>query len=176
MIRVLVVDDSATARALLVAVLDNDLSLAPPLIGFLEGHAARLLACDRNELMRLGVALHEALLNAMQHGNLELSSDLRQEGDERAYRDLGAVRRQQPPYRDRKVRVHAQLSHLEALYVIEDEGPGFNVGSLPDPSDPANVGRIGGRGLTLIRTFMDEVRHNERGNRITLGKRCRKRG
>jgi CheY-like chemotaxis protein/anti-sigma regulatory factor (Ser/Thr protein kinase) len=155
-------------------VLDNDPSLAPPLIGFLEEHAARLLACDRNELMRLGVALHEALLNAIQHGNLELSSDLRQEGDEKAFRDLAGVRRQQSPYRDRRVRVHAQTSKSEALYIIEDEGPGFNVASLPDPSDPANVGRIGGRGLTLIRTFMDEVRHNEQGNRITLRKRCGK--
>lgn len=155
-------------------VLDNDPSLAPPLIGFLEEHAARLLACDRNELMRLGVALHEALLNAIQHGNLELSSDLRQMGDEKAFRDLASIRRQQPPYRDRRVRVHAQTSKSEAVYIIEDEGPGFNVASLPDASDPANVGRIGGRGLTLIRTFMDEVRYNERGNRITLSKRCSK--
>ncbi len=91
-------------------VLDNDPSLAPPLIGFLEEHAARLLVCDRNELMRLGVALHEAILNAIHHGNLELDSELRQDGDEKAYRDLAAVRGRQPPYRDRRVRVTATLS------------------------------------------------------------------
>ena len=74
-------------------VLANDPSLAPPLIGYLEEQLARLQACDRNELMRIGVALHEVLLNAIQHGNLELSSDLRQEGDEKAFRDLAVVRR-----------------------------------------------------------------------------------
>jgi len=42
---------------------------------------------------------------------------------------------------------------------------------LPDPTDPANLERIGGRGLLLIRTFMDEVRHNDRGNEVTLVKR-----
>ena len=152
-------------------VLDNDPSLIPPLIGFLDEQTGRLLPLNRNERMRVGVALQETLLNAIQHGNLELSSDLRQEGDEKAFRDLAAARRNQPPFRDRRVRIHARLSRSEALYVVEDEGPGFDASTLPDPSDPANVGRIGGRGLTLIRTFMDEVRHNDRGNRITLAKR-----
>ncbi len=154
-------------------VLENDPSLAPPLIALLEEQAERLRIADRHDLMRVGVALHEALLNAIHHGNLELSSELRQERDEKDYRDLAAVRRQQPPYRDRLVRVSAQLSRNEAVYVIEDGGPGFDASALPDPADPANVGRIGGRGLTLIRTFMDEVEHNDRGNRITMRKRPR---
>ena len=161
------------ARTEVHFVLESDPSLAPPLIALLEEQAERLRIGDRHDLMRVGVALHEALLNAIHHGNLELSSELRQEGDEKDYRDLAAVRRQQPPYRDRRVRVTAQLSRSEAVYVIEDGGPGFDVSALPDPADPANVGRVGGRGLTLIRTFMDEVEHNERGNRITMRKRPR---
>jgi anti-sigma regulatory factor (Ser/Thr protein kinase) len=152
-------------------VLANDPSLTAPLIGFLEEQAARIEPRDRNDMMRVGMALQEALLNAMQHGNLELSSELRQENDEKAFRDLGAARRETAPYRDRRVRVHAHLSQADAVYTVEDEGPGFDVSALPDPSDPANIGRIGGRGLTLIRTFMDEAEHNDRGNRITLRKR-----
>jgi len=54
---------------------------------------------------------------------------------------------------------------------VEDEGPGFDPATLPVPTDPANLERIGGRGLMLIRTFMDEVEHNEKGSRITLRKR-----
>ena len=154
-------------------VLENDTSLAPPLIGLLEEQASRMQICGRNDLMRVGVALQEAILNAIQHGNLELNSELRQEGDEKAYRDLAAARRQQPPYRDRRVRLTARLSRSEAVYVIEDGGPGFDASALPDAADPANVGRIGGRGLTLIRTFMDEVRYNDRGNRIIMLKRRR---
>jgi anti-sigma regulatory factor (Ser/Thr protein kinase) len=42
---------------------------------------------------------------------------------------------------------------------------------LPDPTDPENLEKAGGRGLLLIRSFMDEVHHNARGNRIALVKR-----
>ena len=151
-------------------VLDNDPAVVPAVLGHLDLVAAALHPRDRTERMRVGVALHETLLNAIQHGNLELDSDLRQE-DERAFRDLGEERRRQPPYRDRRVRVQATLSRSEAVYVVEDEGPGFDPGEVPDATDPANLERIGGRGLMLIRTFMDEVEHNEKGNRITLRKK-----
>jgi CheY-like chemotaxis protein len=151
-------------------VLDNDPAQVPPLVGFLEQVASLLHPRDRTERIRVGMALHEALLNAIQHGNLELSSDLRQE-DEEVFRDLGEQRRRQPPYRERRVRVRATLTRTEAVYVVEDEGPGFDPATVPDPSDPANLERIGGRGLMLIRTFMDEVEHSENGNRITLRKR-----
>ena len=116
------------------------------------------------------MALHEALLNAIQHGNLEVSSELRQSDAERTFVELTEARRQQAPYRDRHVGVQVRLTPRQAVYVVTDEGGGFNPGSLPDPSDPANLERIGGRGLTLIRTFMDEVRHNEQGNQITMTK------
>ena len=87
------------------------------------------------------------------------------------FRELGEERRQKPPYRDRRVHVRATLSRAEAVYVVEDEGPGFDPATVPVASDPANLERIGGRGLMLIRTFMDDVHHNEKGNRITLRKR-----
>ena len=151
-------------------VLDNDPAQVPPLLGYLEQVASLLHPCDRTERIRVGIALHEALLNAIQHGNLELSSNLRQE-NEGVFRDLGEERRRQSPYQDRRVHVRATLSRSEAVYVVEDEGPGFDPATIPDPTDPANLERIGGRGMMLIRTFMDEVEHNERGNQITLRKR-----
>ena len=151
-------------------VLDNDTAQVPAVLGHLELVASHLHPRDRTDRIRVGMALHEALFNAIQHGNLELNSDLRQE-DEQVFRDLAEKRRQQPPYRDRRVRLRATLSRSEAVYVVEDEGPGFDPATLPDPTDPANFERIGGRGLMLIRTFMDEVEHNAKGNRITLRKR-----
>ena len=68
--------------------------------------------------------------------------------------------------------VLARESHREAVYVIRDEGPGFDPTGLPDPTDPSNLERVSGRGLLLIRTFMDEVHHNKAGNEITMVKRC----
>ena len=151
-------------------VLDNDTAQVPAVLGHLELVASLLHPRDRTDRIRVGMALHEALINAIQHGNLQLDSDLRQE-DEQVFLDLGEERRRQPPYQDRRVRIRATLSRSEAVYVVEDEGPGFDPATLPVSSDPANLERIGGRGLMLIRTFMDEVEHNEKGNRITLRKR-----
>ena len=153
-------------------VLENDIELVAPLIEFLEGSLVRMDRCDRNELMRVGMALHEALVNAIQHGNLEVGTELRQQ-DERVYYNLTRDRRGQRPYRDRRVQVSAKLTPHESVFVVADEGPGFDTRTVPDPNDPANLERIGGRGLILIRTFMDRVEHNDRGNRIAMTKRHR---
>jgi CheY-like chemotaxis protein/anti-sigma regulatory factor (Ser/Thr protein kinase) len=152
-------------------VLDNDPALIPPLVGQFKENLAAVCGFDEATLLRVSVALREAVLNAMEHGNLELDSSLRWE-DEAVYHRLGQERRQQPPYRDRRVTVTAREAPGEAVYVIRDEGPGFDLTRLPDPLDPANLEKVGGRGLLLIRTFMTEVRHNPRGNEITLIRRA----
>src|SRR5262249_46183676 len=104
-------------------------------------------------------------------GNLEVNSLLLQQ--EGAFRNLAEERRQRPPYRDRRIHVTARLTPAEAVYVVRDEGPGFDPSTLPDPRDPANLERASRRGLLLIRTFMDEVSYNDSGNQITLTKRGR---
>jgi CheY-like chemotaxis protein/anti-sigma regulatory factor (Ser/Thr protein kinase) len=153
-------------------VLDNDPSLIPALIGHVCENLRRLRCCPENERLRVTVALSEAVLNAMYHGNLEINSELR-EHDEKAYRILLEERRRSDPYARRRVHVHAEESPAEARYVVRDEGPGFDPTRLPDPTDPANLERVSGRGLLLIRTFMDEVRHNDKGNEIVMVKRRR---
>ena len=55
-------------------------------------------------------------------------------------------------------------------YIIRDEGPGFDHTDLPNPTDPENLTKLSGRGLLLIRTFMDHVEFNNTGNEITLVK------
>jgi CheY-like chemotaxis protein len=150
--------------------LDNDPSLIPPLIGHLQENLARMKLCDEIGRIRVSVALQEALVNAIHHGNLEVASNLREQ-DEQAYYGLIEQRRAQKPYRLRRVHIIARESPAEASYIVRDEGPGFDPQSLPDPTDPTNLERCYGRGLLLIRTFMDEVYHNETGNQITLIKR-----
>jgi anti-sigma regulatory factor (Ser/Thr protein kinase) len=127
--------------------------------------------CDEVGKLRVTVALQEALVNAIQHGNLEVSSALREQ-DERAFQSLIRERSQQKPWRDRRVHITAKESPAEAIYTVRDEGPGYDPASLPDPTDPANVEKVSGRGLFLIRTFMDQVYHNESGNQITMIKRA----
>jgi len=151
-------------------VLNNDPALIPPLIGHLEENITRMKLCDPSGLILVGVALHEALTNAIYHGNLELSSAVREQ-DEKAYHETAQARRLLEPYSLRRVYVRAEVSRLEATFVVRDEGPGFDPSLLPDPTDPANLERVSGRGLFLIRTFMDDVSHNEAANQITMVKR-----
>src|SRR5205807_5735614 len=103
--------------------LDNDPSLIPPLIGYLQGNLARMKLCDEIGRIRVSVALQEALINAIHHGNLEVASSLR-EKDEHAYYRLIEQRRAQKPYRLRRVHVIARESPAEASYVVRDDGPG----------------------------------------------------
>ena len=151
-------------------VLENDPALIPPLLAQLHETANRLGLFDAGTADRVAVALTEALLNGIQHGNLELDSRLRQD-DEATYERMAEFRRRRPPYRDRQLHVRARLSLAEAIYVIRDEGPGFDLATLPDPTDPAHLERTTGRGLLLIRAYMDEVAFNGAGNQITLLKR-----
>ena len=150
--------------------LENDAALVPPLVAHLQQELSRFHLCNENQRIRLGVALEESLLNGIYHGNLELSSELRQDGRD-AYERLAQERRQLPPFQKRRLFVSTQFSRGEAVFTVRDEGPGFDVASLPDPTDPANLERTSGRGMLLIRTFMDDVCHNARGNEITLIKR-----
>jgi CheY-like chemotaxis protein/anti-sigma regulatory factor (Ser/Thr protein kinase) len=152
-------------------VLNSDRALIPPLIGFLEEMVQHMALCDKTGLIRVCVALREALVNAIDHGNLEVESETREEANG-SYMHLIEERRRAEPYRNRRVYVSAKITPMKAEFVIRDEGRGFDPASLPDPRDPANLEKLSGRGLLLIRTFMDQVYHNEAGNEITLVKRC----
>ena len=150
--------------------LQNDPALIAPLIGYLKDSRFRICGSDETGLVRITMALREAVLNAMHHGNLELSSSIR-EGDEREYHRLAGERGAVAPYRDRRVTVIARDTPEGSIYIVRDEGPGFDPRKLPDPLDPANVDKVSGRGLLLIHSFMDEVRYNSKGNEITMVKR-----
>jgi CheY-like chemotaxis protein len=149
--------------------IDNDPALITPLSNLLQEELDATGFCDDTTRMRIGIALTEAIANALYHGNLEVSSDLRQE-DERRFYSLAEKRRTEHPYRDRHIHVRTRLDREAVTYVIRDEGPGFDVQAVQWYEDD-DLSRIGGRGHMLIRTFMDEVSHNPAGNQITLVKR-----
>lgn len=148
--------------------LENDELLVPKVISRLELPMVELDLFDEGERMQIAMALDEALLNAMVHGNLEVSSELRQIDDGKPYIDLIEERKKTAPYNERRVTIQMHATLDSATIIIRDEGPGFDLSSLRDPTDPENLEKAGGRGLLLINAFMDEVRHNERGNQITM--------
>ncbi len=155
--------------------LENDAALIDPLVDLVQQMVVGMQLCDFTGQLRIGVALKESLLNALFHGNLELSLQQMQEVQDRLIQEkdksLVEQRRSEPPYCDRRIFVDVKISPEEARFVIRDGGPGFDVSAVPDPQDPAALEQEGGRGLMLIRSFMDEVTHNEQGNELTMVKR-----
>jgi CheY-like chemotaxis protein len=150
-------------------VLENDPELIMPLLKLVQEELDGMGICDPTAQMQVGVALQEALCNALFHGNLELSSELRQD-DSSQFDDLAQKRRRLAPYRNRQIEVQAYLDRDGGRFVITDDGPGFDTSLFDRPVQPEDIGRVGGRGLLLIRTFMDKVNFNGAGNQISMEK------
>lgn len=148
----------------------NDVNCREALMTCYENQLRDLGFCDESDQIRVMTALNESLANAIEHGNLQLDSTIREAADG-SYEQLANERRGQSPYKERKVWVTCRVTPSELTYIVRDEGPGFDFHALPDPTDPENLTRLSGRGLLLIRTFMDDVRFNESGNEITMLKR-----
>lgn len=150
----------------------NDRQLVRGAISYLQSLAEKFGKIPEADRIRLGICLEESLLNAMVHGNLEVSSSLREDGGA-AYDELIDLRISQYPYCNRMIDIELTFSIAELVFTIRDEGPGFDIQAVPDPTDPENLSKPSGRGLMLIRLFMDEVHHNAAGNEITLVKRLK---
>jgi len=151
--------------------LGHDAGLIPLVINHVQSLVTSVGLCDEASVIRVCIALEEALRNALFHGNLELTSEQR-EGDPDEYQKLIDARTSKAPYADRHLQVTIEVTPTAGRFVIRDQGPGFDPDKLPDPTDPENIEKVSGRGLLLMRTFMDEVSFNETGNEVTMIKRC----
>ena len=157
-------------QAMKIVLPNNDRKFLPTVVSELQSLATAIGLTNSSDNTQLGVALEESLVNAVVHGNLEVSSDLRQRNDD-SYAELIEERRNMEPYKDRVVTVTVSLTPEEGQFTIRDDGPGFDVNNLPDPTDPENLLKPSGRGIMLINAFMDEVSFNAKGNEIRLTKR-----
>lgn len=125
--------------------LPSGMSLMHIVLDYLTKRVEKLGVC-KPEQSNLFVALDEAFVNAVKHGNKFDAAKL--------------------------VRITAEVSKAEAKFTVEDEGDGFDVNSIPDPLDPENLFKTSGRGVLFIYNIMDEVAYNERGNRLTMVKKA----
>ncbi len=151
-------------------VMDNDWKRVNTFVKFFQDGVGHMGLFDQTDRTRLGVALTEALLNAIFHGNLGVSSELREEGLG-VFFDQVKQRSHEEPYSGRHVFLEANWTPELCQFVIRDEGEGFDVASLPDPTDPENLVRASGRGVMLMQMFMSEVHYNDVGNEVRMVKR-----
>lgn len=151
-------------------VLQNEKGRIPYLVNLLVENCDRFGLLDDRDRMRIQVALEEALLNSVVHGNLEVSSRLRElDGD--LFEEAITERKVLEPYRSRRVTLIASYTHTEARFTIRDEGPGFDVDKVRNPTDDDAIALASGRGILLMRSFMDEVLYNNKGNEVSMLKR-----
>jgi DNA-binding response OmpR family regulator len=151
-------------------ILENDASMISAMVKYVRTFLRRTGLCDETNSIRTCVAMEEALNNAMFHGNLEIDSMIR-DGDRAAYRTIVEERKRTDPFRSRRIYVELRATSTHGEFSVRDEGGGFDYRQLPDPTDPLNLEKPSGRGLLLMRTFMDDVVFNDRGNQVTLIKR-----
>ena len=124
--------------------LPSDIALMNGVLQYLLERVSKL-GLIKPERSNLFVALDEAFVNAVKHGNKNDPTKL--------------------------VRITAELSPKEASFTVEDEGEGFDVQAIPDPCDPTNLFKSSGRGVLLMYNIMDEVEYNALGNRVKMVKR-----
>jgi DNA-binding response OmpR family regulator len=153
--------------------LGNDQEVIAGLVSFLQDQLrVRYSSCTETICLQVGVAIREALRNAMHHGNLEVDSELRRTTS-RDYDAMVEERLADSAFGSREVALTATFSTDGFRCTVGDQGKGFDPADVPDPTDPENLLRASGRGLYLISAFMDEVVHNEVGNEITMVKRMK---
>ena len=125
--------------------------------------------CDETGSIQVGVALEEALRNAIHHGNLELTDEQLALPEEELAK-ITDERSQSPPYSERKCMVRCMITRDEARLTIRDGGPGFDVQNKLNVS----VNDESSRGLVLMWGLMDKVLFNKVGNEVSLIKRKHK--
>ena len=106
----------------------------------------RQLGFEDEDLADLHIAIEEGLANAIKHGN-----------------QLDA---------SKKVKIEGMVDGNKVRIEIEDEGEGFNPEDVPDPTLDENLDKPSGRGILLMRAFMDTIEYNDKGNRLRIEKSC----
>ena len=126
----------------LILELPNDIRSIEHAVEYVMRHCSTCCDYARRFNLNFRVGLTEALSNAMLYGN---NSDPQ-----------------------KRVRVEVTVKVEEIAVRVTDQGVGFDPTTVPDPTLPDNISKSGGRGIFLMRSLMDEVRFNDRGNSVTL--------
>lgn len=127
---------------------------------------------DFSSLERIRIGLAEMITNAIEHGNLSISGDQKLEATENGtYYELIEARLKEQKYKDKKVTFGYSINAEGLNVYVEDQGKGFSVSEIPDPTKQEGLYKLHGRGILITRMYFDEVSYNNTGNRVELFKR-----
>jgi FixJ family two-component response regulator/anti-sigma regulatory factor (Ser/Thr protein kinase) len=141
---------------------------------FLSEYLYNLGYFNLNDKLNYGIAIYEALVNANEHGNLELNSKLKESEFEgkNYYQEERSKKLKMKKYLKRYVSINFKTDQKKAIVEIKDNGKGFDVKKITD-IDPLEIfmnEQNHGRGITLIKLYSDEVSFNDKGNKIKIVK------
>ena len=138
-------------------------------VSYLEQHALSLSWGDAVNGNRVSLSLHEALTNAIVHGNLEVSSDLKEADEAERFAEALAVRSTQNEYSSRRVQVLVEHNEHRIVWTITDEGKGFDVAKVLERAESEEPSMLAsGRGVMMMKAFMDDVQYELGGRRCRM--------
>ncbi len=122
-----------------------ELQSNPNCISYIEPYVNRVvsdLGINEEIYGNILISLTEAVNNAIIHGNKEDDS--------------------------KKVRIKLLEKSNQIAFQISDDGPGFDVNSLPDPTAPENIMKLGGRGVFLMQQLSDDIQFKDNGSTVEI--------
>jgi anti-sigma regulatory factor (Ser/Thr protein kinase) len=139
-----------------------------PTVEYLKHKALLSGACEESRAGKLTLALHEALTNSIVHGNLAIASSLKERADDAFARAL-AERCSDPHYASRPVLIEVSYDGERCQWALTDQGDGFDHQRLlARRADEADLWLASGRGILLMKAFLDDVRYDQGGRRVLL--------
>lgn len=146
-----------------------------PVVLALKDRARQAGIDDEARLCRLTIALSEAITNAIVHGNYGLDSNQKTDAIDNPFAEAVEKRKTDPAFLAKLVQVRMSQESDQLIWHIEDQGQGFNFESLLralDESDHSGLqeedSKLSGRGVAIIRAFVDEVSWEKDGRCIRL--------
>ncbi len=152
-------------------IIKNSLLLSEALVSRITRSLSAFI--EAREVSMLRMALNEIIINAIEHGNLNITFNEKSAAQEKGeYFALIASRQENPEYSDRKVGIEYSIDSKRAVYLITDEGDGFDHASMNERAiESINEEMIAhGRGISIVKSVFDSVKYNRKGNQVLLVK------
>jgi len=155
-------------------VIDNYLLTIEEISTRLVSYLPKFLNEESISQIRMG--LREILINAVEHGNLNISYEEKSKAiEENNYFIFIRQRQKDSEYKDKKIIIEYSLTPVKVIYRITDQGKGFDVNkSLSKLKDSSDNPSFHGRGILMAKNIFDKISYNKTGNRVTLVKEFNK--
>lgn len=152
--------------------LPTDVEFLEPVEDALENRLVKA-GWDTEQIYWIILGFHEALVNAIFHGNLGVNKHGKEKSTSVSMAD---ILKENPEYKDKKVYIKVDFSDDKKTLNLEvrDEGEGFKVEEVQDPSDPKHLLETEGKGIDWMRKFFDTVKYPGNGNTVQMSVKQKK--